>query len=62
VEKKTLVINGLEKTVIAEESGSLASVLREQLLLTGTKIGCKTGQCGACNVIMNGKLLHSIVF
>jgi len=59
VEKKTLVINGLEKTVIAEESGSLASVLREQLLLTGTKIGCNTGQCGACNVIMNGKLVRS---
>ncbi|MEZ4527073.1 MAG: 2Fe-2S iron-sulfur cluster-binding protein [Desulfobacterales bacterium] len=59
--KKTLMINGMGKTVIADPEASLADVLREQLRLTGTKVGCGQGQCGACNVIMNGKLIRSCV-
>jgi aldehyde oxidoreductase len=41
---------------------TLAKVLREQLGLTGTKVGCGTGHCGSCNVILNGKLIRSCVF
>ncbi len=59
--KRTLMINGLAKTVIADAEVSLADVLREQLKLTGTKVGCGQGQCGACNVIMNGKLTRSCI-
>jgi aldehyde oxidoreductase len=54
-----LIINGASISVIADDASSLASVLRDQLLLTGTKVGCNAGQCGACNVIMDGKLVRS---
>ncbi len=57
--KKTFNINGTMKTVISEADSSLADVLREQLGLTGTKVGCGKGQCGSCSVIMNGKLIKS---
>jgi len=61
MKKKMLNINGVVRTVIAAQDDKLAEVIREQLLLTGTKIGCGQGQCGACNVILNGKLVRSCV-
>ena len=54
--KKTLKINGVERILILDKDETLAQVLREHLLLTGCKIGCGEGHCGACNVIMNGKV------
>ncbi|NTV59023.1 MAG: 2Fe-2S iron-sulfur cluster binding domain-containing protein, partial [Deltaproteobacteria bacterium] len=59
--KKTLKINGVDKIIVARSDESLANVLREQLSLTGTKVGCGEGQCGSCNVIMDGKLIRSCV-
>ena len=59
--KKTLVINGVPRTVIANPDELLANVIRKQLGLTGTKVGCGQGQCGACNVILNGKVVRSCV-
>ncbi len=59
--KKVLVINGVERTLIVEGNESLATILRERLLLTGCKIGCGEGHCGACNVIVNGKVTRSCV-
>lgn len=58
---KTIFVNGAPKTVVASDDVMLSEVLREQLLLTGTKIGCGQGQCGACNVIMDGKLVRSCI-
>jgi aldehyde oxidoreductase len=55
--KRSLVINGVNKVVIADPETSLADVLRKQLLLTGTKVSCNDGHCGACSVILNGKLM-----
>lgn len=52
-------INGAKQTLIVDPEATLADVLRGQLGLTGTKVGCGTGQCGACNVIMDGKLVKS---
>ena len=59
--KKTVRINGINRIVAAASDESLANVLREQLGLTGTKVGCGEGQCGACSVILDGKLVRSCV-
>ncbi len=49
-----LTINGGKHEVDAPVGRSLASVLREDLGLTGTKIGCNEGHCGACTVQLDG--------
>lgn len=54
MEKKQLNVNGIYRTVIASPEASLADVLRRQLYLTGTKVSCNDGHCGACSVILNG--------
>ncbi|MGD0232321.1 MAG: molybdopterin-dependent aldehyde oxidoreductase, partial [Syntrophorhabdales bacterium] len=59
--KKTLSVNGVERVAIAEPGATLANVLRENLFLTGTKVGCGKGECGACSVIMNGKVIRSCI-
>jgi aldehyde oxidoreductase len=59
--RKKLYVNGIEENLIVEADESLAEVLRKKLMLTGTKIGCGEGQCGACNVIVDGKLTRSCV-
>lgn len=59
--KKILKINGIEKTIICNPEELLSNVLRKQLLLTGTKVGCGKGECGACNVIVNGKVVKSCI-
>ena len=56
---KTLIVNGMTKTLLVNPDDSLADVLRGQLLLTSVKVGCGTGQCGACNVILDGKLVRT---
>ncbi len=61
MEKKVLNINGIPRTIIANPEASLADVLRAQLGLTGTKIGCGMAQCGCCSVIMDGKVIRSCV-
>lgn len=60
--KKTFIINGVERKIFIEGDETLAQVLRERLLLTGTKIGCGQGHCGACNVLVDGKITKSCVF
>ena len=55
----TLKVNGVEREVYVEPWWSLAQVLREELGLTGTKISCETGNCGACTVLVDGKAVKS---
>ena len=60
--QKTLVnatINDEEISFLCEPRQSLLEVLRETLGLTGAKEGCNNGNCGACNVILDGKLVNS---
>ena len=59
--KRTFIINGVSRTVLVGENETLASFLRERLLLTGCKIGCGEGHCGACNVIVDGKVARSCI-
>ncbi len=61
MDKKVLKVNGVPKTVIVDPEASLADVLRQQLGLTGVKVGCGTAHCGCCSVIMDGKLVKACV-
>jgi xanthine dehydrogenase YagT iron-sulfur-binding subunit len=54
-----LIVNGSKRKVLVEPRWSLAYVLREVLGLTGTKIGCERGECGACTVLIDGKPQYS---
>jgi aldehyde oxidoreductase len=59
--KKELMVNGMHRMLVVDPDASLAEVLREQLGLTGVKIGCGGAQCGACSIILDGKLTRSCV-
>lgn len=59
MEKKFLTINGASRNVLVDPKASLADVLRQQLGLTGTKVGCENGTCGICSVILDGKVIRS---
>lgn len=61
MKKMHLVINGIRRILVVDPEKSLASVLREQLLLTGCKVGCEAGQCGACTIVLNGKAVRSCI-
>jgi aerobic-type carbon monoxide dehydrogenase small subunit (CoxS/CutS family) len=50
-----LHVNGEEHEILTETNRTLLEVLRENLVLTGTKRGCDLGTCGACTVLINGK-------
>lgn len=52
-------INGRDTEFLCEPRQSLLEVLRDELHLTGSKEGCNNGNCGACNVIMDGRLVNS---
>jgi len=52
-------INGEEIDFLCEPRQSLLEVLRGELGLTGAKEGCNNGNCGACNVVLNGALVNS---
>ena len=59
LKKMTLNINGADRMFICDPAkDTLADVLR-RLGLTGTKIGCGMGACGACSVILDGKVIRS---
>lgn len=54
-----LVVNGVPHQINVEDRWTLAEVLRDHLGLTGTKIGCDRGECGACTVLLEGKPIYS---
>jgi len=54
-----LIVNGDRYEVAVDPWRSLAEVLREDLNLTGTKIGCNQGDCGACTVLVGGRSVSS---
>jgi aerobic carbon-monoxide dehydrogenase small subunit len=54
-----LNINGMASEVLVEPRQTLADVLRDDLELTGTKLGCEHGVCGACTVLVDGRPARS---
>ncbi len=56
------VLNGRDVSIDTGPLKSLADVLREDQGLTGVKKGCGEGECGACSVLVNGKLINSCIF
>jgi xanthine dehydrogenase YagT iron-sulfur-binding subunit len=54
-----LMVNGVEHRLEVEDRWTLAEVLRDHIGLTGTKIGCDRGECGACTVLLDGKPVYS---
>jgi carbon-monoxide dehydrogenase small subunit len=55
----SLNINGHVHNVEVEDRALLADVLRDNLKLTGTHVGCDTSQCGCCTILMNGDAVKS---
>ena len=55
-------VNGDEVSLPVQPGQSLAKLLREQLRLTGTKIGCSEAECGSCTVVIEGKPILSCAY
>ena len=55
----TTTVNGDEYEFLCDTEQSLLDCLRDELFLTGTKEGCASGDCGACNVMLDGRLVCS---
>ena len=55
----SLTINGARHSLAVDPNETLANVLRGRLELTGTKLGCESGACGSCSVLVDGRLRNS---
>jgi carbon-monoxide dehydrogenase small subunit len=55
----TLTVNGVRRELDSHPMARLLDVLREDLGLTGTKEGCGEGECGACSVLLDGRVVNS---
>ena len=55
----TFTVNGQARAVTTDPQRLLVDVLREEFGLTGTKVGCGEGSCGACTVLVDGQRVHS---
>jgi carbon-monoxide dehydrogenase small subunit len=56
-----LIVNGKEHNLLVESHETLAAILRDHFHLTGTKVSCGEGDCGACTVLVDGKAVNSCI-
>ena len=56
-----ITVNGQPHVVAVELKMTLLDVLRDKLFITSPKVGCNTGDCGTCSVLLNGKLVRSCI-
>lgn len=54
----TTTINGVETEFLCEPQQTMLDVLRDELQLTGSKEGCASGDCGACSIVVDGRLVN----
>jgi carbon-monoxide dehydrogenase small subunit len=54
-----LLVNGKKEKIKIQSNVTLLHLLREELMLTGTKEGCGIGQCGACTVLLDGRAVNA---
>jgi carbon-monoxide dehydrogenase small subunit len=57
-----LKVNGTDEEVLIEPWWTLSRVLRDELNLNGAKIGCETGDCGSCTILVDGKTVKSCIY
>ncbi|MFC4322852.1 (2Fe-2S)-binding protein [Litchfieldia salsa] len=55
----SFIVNGDKHSLEVPATYRLVDILRKELSLTGTKVSCEIGRCGACSVLMNGQLVNS---
>jgi xanthine dehydrogenase YagT iron-sulfur-binding subunit len=58
----TFTVNGERYTLVVEPRETLLDILRERLILTGTKKICNQGECGGCTVLLDGKPVYSCLY
>lgn len=58
----SLTVNGIQHTLETKPGETLATLLRQRLRLTGTKIGCEEAECGACTVLIDGEPVVSCIY
>jgi len=58
----TCTINGKERSAMVDVRASLTDMLRNEYELTSVKKGCEVGECGACNVLIDGEAFNSCIY